>query len=53
MRPAADDFARSGQCNGRKEARTLAGTKDRPRPNDPCPCGSGKRYADCCGKKAK
>ncbi|MBE3584056.1 MAG: SEC-C domain-containing protein [Limnochordaceae bacterium] len=24
-----------------------------PRPNDPCPCGSGKRYADCCGKKQK
>ncbi|MBE3577740.1 MAG: SEC-C domain-containing protein [Limnochordales bacterium] len=31
----------------------MAGTKNRPRPNDPCPCGSGKRYGDCCGKKAK
>ena len=19
--------------------------------NDPCPCGSGKKYKDCCGKK--
>ena len=18
--------------------------------NDPCPCGSGKKYKDCCGK---
>ena len=21
-----------------------------PRPNDPCPCGSGKKYKQCCGK---
>lgn len=20
-------------------------------PNDPCPCGSGKKYKNCCGKK--
>ena len=20
-------------------------------PNDPCPCGSGKKYKYCCGKK--
>jgi preprotein translocase subunit SecA len=20
-------------------------------PNDPCPCGSGKKYKQCCGKK--
>ena len=19
-------------------------------PNDPCPCGSGKKYKKCCGK---
>lgn len=22
-------------------------------PNDPCPCGSGKKYKKCCGKNAK
>ena len=22
-------------------------------PNDPCPCGSGKKYKNCCGKKSK
>ena len=22
-------------------------------PNDPCPCGSGKKYKQCCGKGAK
>lgn len=21
-------------------------------PNDPCPCGSGKKYKNCCGKKS-
>lgn len=21
--------------------------------NDPCPCGSGKKYKKCCGKKAQ
>ena len=22
------------------------------RRNDPCPCGSGKKYKNCCGKNA-
>ena len=22
-------------------------------PNDPCPCGSGKKYKKCCGRKSK
>ena len=22
-------------------------------PNDPCPCGSGKKYKHCCGRKKK
>ena len=21
-------------------------------PNDPCPCGSGKKYKQCCGRKS-
>ena len=21
-------------------------------PNDPCPCGSGKKYKNCCGRMA-
>ncbi|MBQ5673498.1 MAG: SEC-C domain-containing protein, partial [Lachnospiraceae bacterium] len=20
-------------------------------PNDPCPCGSGKKYKQCCGRR--
>jgi preprotein translocase subunit SecA len=23
---------------------------DKPRRNDPCPCGSGKKYKHCCGR---
>jgi len=23
---------------------------ERPKRNDPCPCGSGKKYKQCCGK---
>ena len=25
--------------------------EEKVRPNDPCPCGSGKKYKFCCGKK--
>ena len=28
----------------------LGNTKEAPKPDDPCPCGSGKAYKDCCGK---
>lgn len=27
-------------------------TEDKIYPNDPCPCGSGKKYKNCCGRKA-
>ncbi len=27
--------------------------KKKPKRNDPCPCGSGKKYKDCCGKSPK
>ena len=25
--------------------------KKDPNPDDDCPCGSGKKFKDCCGKK--
>jgi preprotein translocase subunit SecA len=25
----------------------------KPKRNDPCPCGSGKKYKNCCGKTAR
>ena len=27
--------------------------QDKVYPNDPCPCGSGKKYKQCCGRKNK
>ena len=27
-------------------------TSEKIYPNDPCPCGSGKKYKQCCGRKA-
>jgi len=29
---------------------TIRGGKDDVGRNDPCPCGSGKKYKKCCGK---
>lgn len=26
---------------------------DKPGRNDPCPCGSGKKFKKCCGKEKK
>ncbi len=35
----------------KEETEKLKGNK-KARPNDPCPCGSGKKYKKCCGAKA-
>ncbi len=32
--------------------RTKKRAGDKVYPNDPCPCGSGKKYKQCCGRKA-
>ena len=28
-------------------------TSEKVYPNDPCPCGSGKKYKQCCGRTAR
>jgi len=38
-----DEFTKSKQIPVVKEKKIY--------PNDPCPCGSGKKYKKCCGKK--
>lgn len=38
-----DDFCMPVQQPIVKEAKIY--------PNDPCPCGSGKKYKKCCGRK--
>ena len=32
---------------------TVTNTKSETKRNDPCPCGSGKKYKNCCGKDAE
>jgi preprotein translocase subunit SecA len=37
---------------GEERARTPVTVTDEPGRNDPCPCGSGKKYKKCCGRSA-
>lgn len=35
-----------------KDSTTIHREEQKVYPNDPCPCGSGKKYKKCCGKMA-
>ncbi len=47
----ADKISAAVFSNG-VNGKTVSGTK-KIYPNDPCPCGSGKKYKQCCGRKRK
>jgi len=50
-----DIFSKEKQDELYKEQkRSTTVVNDAPKiyPNDPCPCGSGKKYKKCCGKNA-
>ena len=36
--------------DGSLKKRPASADKKEPGRNDPCPCGSGKKYKNCCGK---
>lgn len=38
------------KCERIKKAQTRLQVGHKVYPNDPCPCGSGKKYKKCCGK---
>jgi preprotein translocase subunit SecA len=40
----------AGQSDGTVKKAPVV-KKSAPAPNDPCPCGSGKKYKKCCGLK--
>ena len=42
----------SGANDGSEKGRTVR-KKEKVGPNDPCPCGSGKKYKKCCGDVTK
>jgi len=35
-----------------KKSNTIRRSGKKVMPNDPCPCGSGKKYKKCCGRNA-
>ena len=40
----------SGSGDGTEKGRTVRNDKKKVGVNDPCPCGSGKKYKKCCGR---
>ncbi len=44
--------ATSGAADGTDKKQPVR-KKEKARPNDPCPCGSGKKYKNCCGDVRK
>ncbi|HWS52671.1 MAG TPA: SEC-C metal-binding domain-containing protein, partial [Pyrinomonadaceae bacterium] len=53
-RPTSMTFTKANQgatAAGEEAARTKTVTRDQPKigRNEPCPCGSGKKYKKCCG----
>jgi preprotein translocase subunit SecA len=54
QRQAALDMTRNAQMaeEGEEVVRTIVRAGPKVGRNDPCPCGSGKKYKKCCGRKA-
>ncbi len=44
------DEAKQKELYKEQKASTTIVKGDKVYPNDPCPCGSGKKYKKCCGK---
>jgi preprotein translocase subunit SecA len=45
--------ATSSSSDGTDKKRPVRNTEKKIGPNDPCPCGSGKKYKKCCGSVNK
>ncbi|MCM1135066.1 MAG: SEC-C metal-binding domain-containing protein [Clostridium sp.] len=45
------DADRRKELYREQKSSTTVVKPDKIYPNDPCPCGSGKKYKKCCGKK--
>jgi preprotein translocase subunit SecA len=55
--PGLDSFrqqndAVTNSSEGEKKREPIRNRRDRVGRNDPCPCGSGKKYKNCCMRKA-
>jgi preprotein translocase subunit SecA len=43
-------LSRGGQESGKTQQQPLKREGEKIGRNDPCPCGSGKKYKKCCGR---
>ncbi len=49
----AKETAASGTADGTVKKQPVRNAANKVGPNDPCPCGSGKKYKKCCMQKDK
>ena len=49
--PIFDEEKRKELYKEQKSSTTIV-KEDKVYPNDPCPCGSGRKYKKCCGKRS-
>ena len=49
----AKETATSGTADGTVKKQPVRNAANKVGPNDPCPCGSGKKYKKCCMQKDK
>jgi len=45
-----EDMVEADFEEGEAPARKPIRSAKKPKRNEPCPCGSGKKYKECCGK---
>jgi preprotein translocase subunit SecA len=50
--PADSDGQAEAQAEGEAAVKTIVREAPKVGRNDPCPCGSGKKYKKCCGVNA-
>ena len=48
-----DEDTRKALYKEQKRSTTVINEEAKVYPNDPCPCGSGKKYKKCCGQSAE
>ena len=51
-RSEGEAFGQQAPKDLRREAETFVRQERKVGRNEPCPCGSGKKYKACCGRKA-
>jgi preprotein translocase subunit SecA len=49
---ASDGESRSSASESEQRVATIVNDTPKVGRNDPCPCGSGKKYKQCCGRAA-